>query len=162
MRIPYYKQETKYTCGPACMRMILGSLGIKKSEKYLAKKMRTNKVIGTWNKHIPRVAERYKLDYMVQRHGSLSELKKLYRKGWRIIVYYNTHEDPDCLDRNLAHYSVVKHINWHSIYLLDPSQGPKVRFFCNIFRKRWNAYAEKGWFVAIRKAKKDKYTHIIQ
>ena len=33
VQIPYYEQETNYTCGPACMRMVLASLGIKKSEK---------------------------------------------------------------------------------------------------------------------------------
>ncbi|PIN94126.1 hypothetical protein COU56_03175, partial [Candidatus Pacearchaeota archaeon CG10_big_fil_rev_8_21_14_0_10_31_9] len=59
VQIPYYEQETNYTCGPACMRMVLGSLGIKKSEKQITKLIGTNKIRGTNHRDFLSVVEKY-------------------------------------------------------------------------------------------------------
>jgi hypothetical protein len=32
---PFYKQETRYSCAPACLRMALSALGIDVEESYL-------------------------------------------------------------------------------------------------------------------------------
>jgi ABC-type bacteriocin/lantibiotic exporter with double-glycine peptidase domain len=159
MKIPYYKQETKYTCGPACMRMVLNSIGVKKSEKALAKKMQTNKIIGTWHKYIPQLAEAYKLDYIIEREGTISDLRRLYRAGWEIIVCYNTNRTIK-VDRSGSHYAVIKKINWHSIYLLDPYYGDKKRYFVKIFKRKWRDSEEFQWFAAIKKARDRKYIHV--
>lgn len=142
-KVPYYKQETIYTCGAACMRMILGSIGINKSEKQVAKMLKTNKMIGTWHKNIPELAERYKFDYMIFREASWLDLVFYHNTGWKIIVCFINRE-------NIPHYCVVKKINWHSIYFLDPYFGPKERYFIHDFKKRWHDTEDKRWFMAIK------------
>lgn len=146
--IPYYKQETNYTCGAACMRMVLESLGIKKSEKQIAKLLKTNKIIGTWHKNIPELAEKYKLDYVILRNASWLDLLFYRDTGWKTIVCFTREKVP--------HYAVVKKINWHSIYLLDPYYGPKQRFFLPRFRKKWHDHEGAKWLVAIKKNNESK------
>lgn len=144
MKIKYHKQETNYTCGPACMEMVLGSLGIKKSEKQISRLLKTNKRKGTWHKYLPELAERYKLDYIVERNGTIADLKRYLKNNWRIIVcfYYG----------GVAHYSVVRKINWHSIYLIDPIHSDNHHYFIPSFKKRWkDDEKEIRWFVAIKK-----------
>jgi ABC-type bacteriocin/lantibiotic exporter with double-glycine peptidase domain len=141
-KIPYYKQETNYTCGAACMRMVLESMKIKKSEKQIANLLKTNKVVGTWHKNIPELAEKYKLNYLILRDATWLDLVFYHQTGWRVIV---------CLTREkVPHYAVVKKINWHSIYFLDPYYGPKERMFIHRFKKKWHDHEGKKWLVAIK------------
>jgi ABC-type bacteriocin/lantibiotic exporter with double-glycine peptidase domain len=147
MKTPYYKQETRYTCGATCFRMVLAGIGIKKSEKQIAKLLRTNKVIGTWHRYLPRIAEKFKFDYIVRRKAKISELKTFSKNGWKAIVcFHHQLEGP--------HYAVVKKINWHSIYLLDPYFGPKERYFLFQFKQMWHDREEDQWFIAIKSSKK--------
>lgn len=155
MKIPYYKQETEYTCGATCLRMILAGIGIKKSEKQIAKILKTNKRIGTWHKYLPRIAEKYKFSYLVKRDSTISELKKYSKNGWKAVV---------CFHHPISgpHYAVIKKINWHSIYLLDPGFGPNERYIIPRFKRRWHDREENNWFMAIKanKKKKDKIKNL--
>ena len=109
--IPFYKQETKYTCGPASMRMALEFCGIKKSEKQIAKLLKTNKIRGTWHKSFTSVAEKFKLNYIAFRNASISDLKQFQKNGFVIILCYF------CKEEEFDHYSVLKKINRKNIYL---------------------------------------------
>ena len=145
MKTPYYKQQTNYTCGATCMKMVLASFGIRKSEKQIANLLKTNKVKGTWHKYLPELSEKYKFDYIVERNGKISDLRKYSKQGWKIIVCF--------LYRKIPHYSVLKKINWHSIYLLNPCSSPNERYFIPRFKKLWKDDEEKRWFVAIKKSR---------
>lgn len=141
--IPYYKQETNYTCGAACMRMILESMGIKRSEKQVSNLLKTNKIIGTWHKNISELAEKYKFDYVIFRDAKILDLIFYQDTGWKTIVCFTKEKIP--------HYAVVKKINWHSLYLLDPYYGPKVRYTLSNFKRKWHDQEGERWFMAIKK-----------
>jgi ABC-type bacteriocin/lantibiotic exporter with double-glycine peptidase domain len=151
VKIPYFKQETEYTCGPAAMRMILAALGIKKTEKELAKLMRTSKLYGTPNRRLPKLVERLKLDHATVRNGNIEELKKFLKEGYLIIVgYYSKLE-------GVGHFAVVKKIGQNYIYLLDPKMGPDLKYSHNYFMKIWHndpvgTDREDHWFFAVRNA----------
>ena len=144
MKIPYFKQETCWTCGAACIRMILASIGIKKTEKQIIRLLKTNKIKGTWHKYIPELAEKYKLDYIIERNGKISDLRRYSKRQWIVVVCF-TYEGE-------SHYSIIKKINWHSIYLLDPACCPKHRYYIPKFEKIWKDSEENKWFAAIKKA----------
>jgi ABC-type bacteriocin/lantibiotic exporter with double-glycine peptidase domain len=149
MEYPHFHQETEYTCGPACMRMALKHFGIKKSEKALAKMLKTNKVVGTWHKAFPLVAEKYKLNYVVKRHAHIDDLKEYHKKHYFIIISY-THTP-----EKFSHFSVVSDIDDHFIYLLDPYKRPRHKYKPHSFEKLWksnfNYEKEKRWFFAMKK-----------
>lgn len=142
MVIPYFKQETNYTCGAACMRMVLAAMGIKKTEKQLANLLQTNKKIGTWHKNIPELAEKYLFDYTIVREAKFSNLKEYSKNGWHTIVCFTRESVP--------HYAVVKKVSFHRIYLLDPYYGPEVSFTRRQFKKKWHDHENKRWFIAIK------------
>ena len=147
MIFPYHKQEGAYTCGAACMRMVFEKLGIKKTEKQMVRLLGTNKVKGTHEKEFPRIAEKYKINYLVERKGRISDLKKLFKENWLIIVcYHNPNEDED-------HYSVFRSINNTHIHLYDPWSSPDHRFKITYFKKMWKTEFEKDlrWFIALKK-----------
>lgn len=147
-QIPYYKQQTSYTCGPACMRMVLASLDIKKSENQITKLLGTNKIRGTNHRDFVSLAEKYKLRYSVNREATIDELKYYAKNHYKIIVCYFHPKDKE------GHYAVVRKITPSKITLLDPIDGPNKIYSLNYFRKIWSSRKtfnkERSWFMAIR------------
>lgn len=153
MKLPYHKQESAYTCGAASMRMILEAIGMKKSEKQISRLLNTNKVSGTRTAQFPQVAEKYKLDYRIERNDtSIQDLKRAYKKGFYIIVNY-------MLPGQGEHYAVVSKIGRKNIYLHDPWVGPNTKYPIATFEKIWRGAGagtrgsdnERFWFFGIRK-----------
>lgn len=144
MTLPFYYQQTDYTCGAACMRMLLAAKGIKKSETQLARQLKTSKRSGTWAHQFPQVAEKYRLTYIVVRKGTIKELKELSKGGYCILVCYFIKEE------DTGHYALVKSITKTHITLFDPWYGPDQRFTLKKFTKIWKNDEEKQWFFAIK------------
>ena len=146
--IPYYEQETNYTCGPACIRMVLASLGIKKSENYITKLIGTNKIRGTNHRDFLSLVEKYKLRYSVQREATIDELRYFYKNHYKIIVcYFHPTE-------KMGHYAVVRKLTPTKITLMDPIDGPNKIYSLSYFKKIWSSRKtynkERSWLIAIR------------
>jgi len=144
--IPFYRQQTDWTCGAACVRMAIASLGIRKSENELAKLLKTNKnKSGTLHREIARFFDGLKLNYVVSRNASVSDLKRFQKQNYCIIVGYFL------VEHNCGHYAVVKKIG-AKIHLLDPWYGPNHSYSTKEFKKVWyDGEGEKRWFVGIKK-----------
>jgi len=124
--------------------MILASIGIKKTEKQLSKMLKPSTRTGTDRRQITHIAEKYRLNYVVKRDASVSDIREYVRKGWKVIVCYKY--------GGISHYSLVKRVTWHSIYFLDPAAGPKHRYLIPNFRRKWNCgKKERKSFIAIKK-----------
>lgn len=148
MHLPYFKQETSYTCGAAALRMVLASIGINKTEKQVAKILGTNRVKGTLHDDFFKVAEHLKLKYIVERKSSVKDLKKLQDENYRIIVNYLLPVT------KVGHYAVVREVGSKYIHLLDPFIGPDQIYPISNFIKNWKSGFEKDysrWFFAIKK-----------
>ena len=145
-KIPYYSQEKNWTCGPAAMRMVLSSMGIKKTEKELIRLMDTNKQRGTKHKAFSALAEYLKLNYIVQRNATINDLRKVLRLGYYVILCYF---DPK---RNVGHYAILKRLGLRFIYILDPTPPPE-KFSLPYFKSIWFSRddKEKGWFIGLKK-----------
>jgi len=128
------------------MRMALGRMKIKKSERSLAKLLGTTIRHGTRNERFVRAVKHYNLEYYTKNKSSLKELDKLIKRGYVIIVCYLA------LNR-FGHFAVVKKIEKNYIYLLDPLLGPRVKYKKKYFTKVWvsEREKEKRWFIALRK-----------
>lgn len=148
MELKFHKQETKWTCGPACMKIVLDSLGIKRSEKLLAKLMKTNKIWGTRQRSFPFIAERYKLNYTVKRNSRIDFLKKLLKQEYRIIICYHYPGN------KASHYAIVKKITKEKVTLMDPWHGANFKFDTDFFAEIWRSSEKYGneirWLIAIK------------
>ena len=147
MAFAFYKQETKYTCGAASMRMALENVGIRKSEKAIVRLLGTSKRRGTRHDAYPRIAEKYKLNYVVHRNATIADLKEFHAKGFTVILCY--HYAPEDID----HSAVLKDIDEDNVCLLDPWFGPDHKYPLPQFKEIWiSKYDnEKSWFFAIKK-----------
>jgi ABC-type bacteriocin/lantibiotic exporter with double-glycine peptidase domain len=150
VKIKYYKQETDWTCGAACMVMVLDHFKHRNSEKRVAKLLKTNKVIGTREKAFPELCEQLRLDYVVERRASLNEIKLYLKKNFVVIVRYELIQD------RVEHYTVIHSIGKKYMYLHDPILGPDHRLTIPYFRKVWRSKREKElhWFIAIKNPRK--------
>jgi predicted double-glycine peptidase len=146
---PYHKQETIWSCGAASMRMALENNGIKKSEKQLIPLLKTNKIIGTWPREFPKVAEKYGLNYIVKRDAEISDLKKLKKEGYTIIVCYYIPEEKG------FHHSIVRNITAKEISFYDPWFGENHKYNLEHFYKNWKFESksdkENRWLFAVKK-----------
>lgn len=141
-----HKQETEYTCGPACVKMILQSEGIYKTEKWLSKFMHTNKK-GTLHKYFPPTAKKFNFSYLTSESGSISEMKKLLKNKYKIIA---CHRD----EYGEAHYSIVNKIGIIKIRLIDPYKGKSHTMGIWKFKKSWyDSEKNRPWLIALKKNK---------
>ena len=149
MKIPFFKQQTDYTCGAACMRMILASFGIKKSETALKKLMGSSSMCGTWNKQFPQLAEKLNMDYIVLRNAQQSEINRMLKDGFELIINFF---DPK---EKVGHYAVVKSITSSKIYLIDQWHGPNESYSWKEFLPLWKSSLDKDkrWVFGIKSCK---------
>jgi len=149
MIFPYYAQETKYTCGAASMRMALASLGIKKSEKEVARLCKSSPHHGTWYKDLVSTAKKLKLKYIVKSDATVVEVKELLAQNYKIIVCYFE------LKENSDHYAMIKNIDKKHIYFWDPWYGAYHKYTISHFRTIWRSRERPDkadrWFIAIKK-----------
>ena len=146
-KIPYYKQETLYTCGPATFRMVLASLGMRMSEKKVAQVLKHTRDRFMTNASFPQAAESLGFSYRVIRNGTFAQISQALKEGYRVIVnYYHEGEEE-------GHFAVVRSLTSKAIGLLDPWSGPNVVYTLPHFRRVWYSGFEndKRWFFAVKK-----------
>ena len=149
MDIPFFKQQTDYTCGAACMRMILASFGIKKSETALKKLMGSSSRSGTWNKQFPILAESLKMGYAVRRNAKPSDIRRMLKDEFKLVINFF---DPK---EQVGHYAIAKSATSSRIYLIDPWHGPNESYSWKEFLPLWKSSLDKDtrWVFGIKSCK---------
>ena len=100
--VPYFKQDTLYTCGPTSLQMVFAYYGIRESESALAKELVADPQTGTTHEQMIAAAKKHGFYSYVNNHSAFEEL------GY--LLY--THRAP-CIIRYLEagmnedHYAVV-------------------------------------------------------
>jgi ABC-type bacteriocin/lantibiotic exporter with double-glycine peptidase domain len=149
--IIFHKQEKDYTCGPACMRMILSSKGINSTETELALLMETIPELslkgGTKCAAFAKVAKQFNLKFQEKTDSNIETLKELLEKKIIIVVLFmQRSKDGDC-----GHFAIVKKITKDKIYFLDPDENDKTEMKIQDFITNWFSESEvkPKWFFAV-------------
>lgn len=154
-KFPFYMQETDYTCGAACMRMALEWFGMRKTEMQVAMLLGTvlpggRGIVGTRNRNFPELAERLRLDYIVERNSSIKRLAELVERGWIVIVGYYIAQKME------GHYALARRIDSRFIHFWDPWFGPGHKYELREFLKLWKNDPkddnERKWLFAVKKS----------
>lgn len=130
--VPYFKQDTLYTCGPTSLQMVFAYYGIVESESSLAHDLMSDPKEGTAHQHMIAAVQAHDLHAYVNNNATLSELEHLLT-GLRvpsIVRYLETGMNED-------HYAVVVGISSDEIALNDPWHGERIRFPLAEFEERW-------------------------
>ena len=146
---PYFKQNTKYTCGPACIRMALAQTKIQKPEKWLEKRMHTNRITGTNYCEFSKIARRFGFEYTQATAADYLQITDFLNRGFVVIVCFF------CIKEKYGHYAIVKKITSKKITLLDPWFGPRHEYTKKYFWKAWTLGGtikpKTRWLFALKK-----------
>ncbi|MBI2577885.1 MAG: C39 family peptidase [Candidatus Wildermuthbacteria bacterium] len=149
MNIPFYKQMTDYSCGPASLQMVLEYFGKHVAQKTLGKIMDTSSKDGTNHKALIRAATKNGLYCYVNNESTLHEIKHFLCRDVPVLVHFI---DPSGDD---GHYAVAAGYKNGELILNDPWNGKGFRLSEMDFMARWhdpkNIY--KNWVMAISKEK---------
>jgi ABC-type bacteriocin/lantibiotic exporter with double-glycine peptidase domain len=148
LKVPYFKQETHYTCGPATMQMILKYYGIERTEADLASELATNSDIGTLHEHMIEGVLRHGLHCYVNDQATVQELRYLLDFKVPVIIRFIEPKG------NEDHYGVVVGVNRFFVTIHDPWSGAYQRYSHKHFKERWQCPAIgtcAQWLMAVSK-----------
>jgi len=141
MSIQHRIQETKYSCGAACVTAILNTEGVWVSEKEVRQAIGTNPEEGTPLPNIMYFFKRLGCEVDMSEQG-ISDLKDAISDGVYSIVSMQMWDRE--AKRNWeetwseGHYCIVKDIKDGHIILSDPSRRKLVRLPIGVFKKLWH------------------------
>lgn len=143
MPIPYFKQQKIYWCGAAAVQMALAASGHWYSQATVARRLKTNRLLGTLRVMIVRELRKTGRPVRVVAHGTLDQLNRYLPA----IASYQDVDDDD-------HYTLVTEITKTHVIMRDPWHGPEYTLTTHAFLDRWKNPKRKkkytGWFASIR------------
>lgn len=144
MKLSRYRQKKDYTCGPACMKVVLDYFGIKKEINELVKELKTTKKRGTDNAKMIEVIKKNKLKYVVKANSRLADIERFLKDYLVVVGYFIPYYQE-------SHYAIVKKIDAEKIYFHDTWFGSNHQYKISYFLKNWWDEEEKRWLLAIKK-----------
>jgi len=143
-----YKQATKYTCGPASLKIALKLIGLEYEEGWLAKQMRTSPNSGTSPSGFEGVLRRLGFDYFETANAEIDDIRRFVRQGLPVVVAWDLRGD--------GHYSVVVRLTGQEIHMIEPFHGKLVRMRIRKFVNRWRDPCNNTskWMLAIMVARR--------
>ena len=111
----YFKQETDYTCGVACLRMLFSAFTQEvPSEQDLMIELATNDKIGTHPDKIKEVATKYGYEVKTGENGTMALLDELRYDGYVIML---------AISVDVPHWVVYLKNNNNHVFFNDPYFG---------------------------------------
>lgn len=144
MKLLKYRQKTDWTCGPACLKVVLDFFGIKKDVSQLIKELATTEAKGTDHINMIRVLKKYRLPFIVKDKSSFFDLKKYLTDSLVIVDYWIPYHQE-------SHYSIVKKIAAERIFFHDTHFGFNHSYQIDYFLKNWHDEEAERWLLAVKK-----------
>lgn len=149
MYIPFYKQQTLFTCTLACLRMVLEAVGKKVTEYELSKIIGFDIRIGYSMPMLSTMLDIMNIDHDLKRDANIEELKASLDHFYPIVVlsvkaYQN-------IPQNHGHMVVIKDITDKHIIFNDPDQefgGEDKEIDLNLFIRAWNE--SRNWMLVVK------------
>ena len=145
--IPFYKQDTLYTCGPVALQMVMSFLGHFKSEGALADEAHTDKIKGTSHEGMIDTVRKEGFYCYVNSRSSINEIKHFIHLGLPVIVDFIEPAGDD------GHYAVVTGFVGHNLILNDSLNGEGRHMSLQDFTSRWHDFLTRshGWMMVLSK-----------
>lgn len=133
---PFYKQETEYSCVPACLRIVLSSLGVFKTERELRELCDCTVLEGTSALKAVDAARVSGFKGTRKRNLTFDDLILELDRGLFPIAYVETLLPPHAFPQ--SHALVVIAIEGDEVRALDPARG-EIAFSKDEFMVEWNS-----------------------
>jgi len=143
IKLPFFKQDTEYSCGPAAMQMVFRFYGKVFSEQKLIEKLKTDEDIGTNHKAMVDFACSEGFYVYVNNESTLEEVASFVERNIPVIIHFIEPCDDD------EHYSVIVGINKDHVTLHDPWNGKEFEIGKKEFEQRWHSKDCKKWILVM-------------
>lgn len=156
--VPHFRQRTAWSCGPACVRMVLDYYGKEIAEADLVKMLGAGVGPGCPPKAMIRYFKQRKLQAVHANDLGLNGLRMNIARGWPVIVAYQDHPWKRGKFEHYwdnGHYAVVIDATPDRITICDPSsKRPRRHVTAADFLERWRDITSDGtiflrWGLAI-------------
>jgi ABC-type bacteriocin/lantibiotic exporters, contain an N-terminal double-glycine peptidase domain len=144
--IPFHKQETDFSCGPAVLKMVFAFFKKELSEQYLITALKTSVVHGTRNMAMADTVVRHGFFPYTYENGTMGNIRYYVEAvGIPVVV-----EFVDPMEKE-GHYAVVLGFDRECIVLNDPAHGAGHRLPVDEFESYWHSGFEEAsrWMMAI-------------
>ncbi len=133
INVPFFKQDTGYSCGPSVVQMILRFYGKILSEEDLIQILHTRKSTGTKHGPIIDTIRENGLYVYVNTESTTDELRYFVALGYPAIVHFIEPSSDE------GHYAVVVDVGDEHVVLNDPWNGPQFKMTLIDFASRWKS-----------------------
>lgn len=141
----YFKQEKDYTCGCACVRMVMSHvMPSVSSESDLEHILETDPNKGTDPKKIEEFFKANGCEVISKNDSTVDEIQKLYEEGWAVML---------AISVDVPHFTVYDGHNGNHVRFFDPYFGIIHRTIKNFMSDNMN-YPHYRWRVVPEEFKK--------
>ncbi len=140
--IKYFRQTTFYSCGPACLRMMLPAFGLEATESELINICGTSS-FGTTCEQILQAAQLIGLTGETFKIRTVAELDKILQKRKPIIALIDAavlYGGPPLA----GHFVVILKAKGDEFVYHDPVMGPSRTVAKELFLKAWQVFNLRG------------------
>lgn len=138
LRLPFYRQQEDFDCGPTALKMVLAYFGTRVPVRRLCRSMRTTAKTGTTRRAMLAEARRRGLRASARSGLGVADLRRAGSSGYPVIVNYLMPVD------EVNHYAVVAGFRGRDIVLWDPDRGSRFHLPIREFNRRWQGL-HGGW-----------------
>nr|QNO56126.1 hypothetical protein PNCMNLLH_00004 [Methanosarcinales archaeon ANME-1 ERB7]QNO56161.1 hypothetical protein LLPGBHFJ_00004 [Methanosarcinales archaeon ANME-1 ERB7] len=147
-KVPYFRQEKWFTCGPACLRMIFAYFGIDVTEKVLETTCETTE-LGTIPTQISTGAAKLGVESIATKNADIEDIRRNLEDRLPVIVLI----DPSYIYGGIAgfgHFIVVLGVEEGEVIYHDPdvSDGEFRRCEIEKFLNAWTI--SKKWVIVCK------------
>lgn len=145
--IPFFRQSTNYTCGPACLQMLFAMHGLEHTEDELTMSAGTTIETGTAKKSMATIARKAGFKTRTHNRATWGDIINALKAGTPALVNY---VEPDTDD---SHYALVVGYKDGNVLLHDPWNGEYFQMKRAQFLKRWLGHRvrakDRGWMMIV-------------
>ncbi|MBU4246455.1 MAG: cysteine peptidase family C39 domain-containing protein [Nanoarchaeota archaeon] len=145
VKVPYHHQKNCYFCGPTCLKMVLETLGIKKTEDEIARIANTSEKCGTHHQGMIDACKKIGFSCFVHENANMATVKAFLKAHLPVIIDWTDNIS------EIGHYSVMIKVTAKNVFFCDPWYGPRHEVNKKVFEEFWNDRLTRGnrWIMAV-------------
>lgn len=145
LNVPHFKQETSYTCLPACICMVLAFLGERYTERELAEAFQTAPWLGTLPENVTSVLEEWGYTVHWFENGTTEQIARIVAQRLPVIAFVRAADLPHGVGG--FHAVVIIQIDGRFVTLLDPTLDKEWQFSAKEFSQIWTKFGNEGMVI---------------
>lgn len=159
LTVKHYRQQRCYTCGPACLRMVLDYFGKPDTEADISDAVGCTPEAGTSPANMARYLRKRGFVARSRSMRNLADIKADIKRGRPSIIAYQAWSGSGvelAASNDHGHYSIITAVTADRVTLCDPSAKTKrIHLDHETFLARWHDRCAKGchyerWALSVR------------